>query len=70
MAFTEVPGLMGKVYVPEKESGQMRKHCCRDCFSCQMCSDDRCALCLDINPCFPLKSLDPTAVAKKEDSDV
>lgn len=58
MSFTEVPGLKGKVYVPEIESGQMRKHRCRDCFSCQLCSDDRCALCLEAKPCRHLKSLD------------
>ncbi len=38
-------GITGKVYVPEKKPGVKKKHACQDCFSCQMCSNDRCRLC-------------------------
>lgn len=47
MAFVEHPGLKGKVYVPEEKPGKNKKHACRDCFSCQMCGDNRCSLCKD-----------------------
>jgi hypothetical protein len=46
MAFVEMPGFKGKVYVPEKKPGSAKKHPCKDCYACQMCSDDRCNLCL------------------------
>ena len=49
MPFVRYPGLEGKVYVPEKVSADAKKHPCRDCFSCQMCSDDRCRSCLGQN---------------------
>ncbi len=43
MAFERVAGLPGKCYRPE--GGGRRKHPCSDCFSCQFCSKERCALC-------------------------
>ncbi len=46
MPFVRYPGLEGKVYVPAKASADAKKHPCRDCFSCQMCSDGRCRSCL------------------------
>lgn len=46
MPFVDLPDGTGKVYVPEKKQGCPQKHPCRDCFSCQMCSDDRCDRCL------------------------
>ena len=46
MAWKEIPGLKGKVYVPDSPPESPRKHCCADCFSCQLCSDERCSLCL------------------------
>jgi hypothetical protein len=45
MAWKIIPGLKGRVYVPEEQERTPKKHACRDCFSCQMCSDDRCRLC-------------------------
>jgi hypothetical protein len=45
MPFVRVPGLSGKVYVPESCPAESKKHPCRDCFDCQRCSDDRCRLC-------------------------
>jgi hypothetical protein len=45
MPFVKMPGVTGKVYVPEAVPGQPRKHPCRDCFACQQCSDDRCTVC-------------------------
>lgn len=45
MAFVKIPGLPGKVYVPDAVPGQKKKHLCRDCFSCEFCSDDRCRVC-------------------------
>ncbi len=45
MPFVDLPDGTGKVYVPEKKQGCRQKHSCPDCFSCQMCSDDRCRRC-------------------------
>ncbi len=45
MPFIKIPGLEGKVYVPEEDLKVPKKHSCKDCFSCQMCTDDRCMLC-------------------------
>jgi hypothetical protein len=46
MPFVIVPGLKGKVYVPEKLRENLKKHPCKECYSCQHCSDDRCRVCL------------------------
>ncbi len=45
MPFETIAGLPGKVYVPEKQSAESKKHRCRDCYNCQRCSDDRCNVC-------------------------
>ncbi|MFC1799133.1 hypothetical protein ACFLZL_04945 [Thermodesulfobacteriota bacterium] len=70
MPFTTVPGLPGKVYVPEMESGTERKHHCKDCFSCQVCSDDRCNLCMEVEPCHCRKSSIRTDTAAKGNNDI
>ena len=44
MAFKELTDGRGKIYLPVK-NGNKNKHPCPDCFACQGCSDDRCALC-------------------------
>lgn len=44
MGFESIPGIEGKVFVPDEAPGE-RKHPCRDCFRCQQCSDDRCRVC-------------------------
>lgn len=44
MAFVSIPGIPGKVFVPDQD-GRCAKHPCRDCFACQQCSDDRCRVC-------------------------
>lgn len=46
MAFVTIAGIQGKVYVPDNAGEETQKHRCRDCFSCQRCSDDRCILCI------------------------
>lgn len=53
MAFVEMPGVTGKVYVPDDEAGgnKGKKHKCPDCHYCQWCSDDRCELCLSGKNC-------------------
>lgn len=44
MPWQTVPGLTGKVYVPEfLQEG--KKHPCKDCFACQNCSEERCRVC-------------------------
>lgn len=45
MPFISVPGLKGKVYVPEAPPDVRKKHNCPDCYTCQMCCDDRCGVC-------------------------
>ena len=51
MAFVTIPGLKGKVYVPQAPDGYFKKHPCAECFSCQNCSDDRCRVCLGQRNC-------------------
>lgn len=46
MPWGRVPGLKGKIFIPEPAQDVSKKHGCKDCFSCQMCSDDRCRVCL------------------------
>ena len=50
MKFVNFPGLKGKVFVPEDSSDSPRKNSCKGCFSCQMCSEDRCSICMNIDP--------------------
>lgn len=45
MAFTDLADGKGKIYIAEKSISAPQKHPCPDCFSCQMCSDDRCLMC-------------------------
>jgi len=49
MGFQKHPGIEGKVFVPDETAGT-GKHTCRDCFSCQQCSDDRCRVCRSEKP--------------------
>ncbi len=51
MPFVTIPGLKGKVYVPQAPDGCSKKHPCQDCFCCQNCSDDRCRVCLSQRNC-------------------
>jgi len=51
MGWIELSGGIGKVYVPEPRPGAPKKHDCKDCFSCQMCSDSRCNLCRTNKAC-------------------
>ncbi|MDY6968048.1 MAG: hypothetical protein SVR08_05270 [Spirochaetota bacterium] len=51
MPFVKVPNFIGKVYMPEDNPDGIKKHNCTDCFSCQMCSDERCELCLKSHSC-------------------
>ncbi len=45
MPFVTMPGITGKIYLPEKNGCISGKHPCPDCFSCQLCSDERCSVC-------------------------
>ncbi len=45
MAFVKIEGVEGKIYDPRSDLKGHKKHPCKDCFSCQMCTDDRCELC-------------------------
>jgi hypothetical protein len=45
MPYIKIPGFKGKLYIPE-ENKCRKKHDCKDCYSCQMCSDSKCSLCL------------------------
>ncbi|MFC1886007.1 hypothetical protein ACFLZM_03000 [Thermodesulfobacteriota bacterium] len=49
MAWIKIKGLEGLVYEPPPSD--LKKHNCKDCFSCQMCSNDRCAVCRGKTPC-------------------
>ena len=45
MAWVTVPGLAGKVYVPDDAEQQRRKHPCSTCYCCQWCDETRCRVC-------------------------
>ncbi len=47
MSFVRMRGCKMLVFVPEEQSASGKKHNCRDCFSCQWCSDERCKVCLN-----------------------
>lgn len=49
MAFQSIPGIEGKVFVPDKGC-RAAKHPCRECYACQQCSDDRCRVCRRDDP--------------------
>ena len=51
MTFVSVPGIKGKVYIPQETDRSLKKYPCKDCFSCQQCSDDRCRVCRDQRNC-------------------
>jgi hypothetical protein len=57
MPFINVPGLTGKLYVPEQIAGLKKKHNCPDCFACQQCGDDRCQVCRCAKNAAPLKPI-------------
>lgn len=44
MAFKDLPGGLGMIYVPEKKPCPT-KFPCPTCFSCQWCSNERCLIC-------------------------
>jgi hypothetical protein len=46
MSFKKIEGFKPKIFVPEEQPRNQKKHNCKDCFSCQWCSDDRCERCL------------------------
>jgi len=58
MAFVTIPGITGKIFVPEESPERLKKHPCRDCFSCQMCDDARCELCHVQKQCIVEKPRD------------
>ena len=47
MPFVSLSNNEGKFYVPEHDADSPRKHPCQNCFSCQVCSEDRCRICLN-----------------------
>ena len=47
MAWVTLPGLAGKVYVPDDTGRQPKKHPCSTCYACQWCDENRCQVCRD-----------------------
>lgn len=45
MPFVSIPGMPGRLYVPERRPECPKKFACKDCFSCEFCADDRCRVC-------------------------
>ena len=56
MAFIRIEGFAGNIYLPETNQGR-KKHPCKDCYSCQFCSDERCELCLGNKSCVKKTAL-------------
>lgn len=44
MPWQTIPGITGKIYMPETVTGG-KKHPCADCYDCQNCSRQRCRMC-------------------------
>ena len=51
MPFIVIPGIKGKLYIPEEAPESMRKHACHDCAVCTLCNDEKCAMCRDQRCC-------------------
>ena len=51
LTFIVIPGVKGKVFKPEERFDLPKKHPCKNCYSCQLCSDDRCTLCRTLPSC-------------------
>jgi hypothetical protein len=51
LTFIVIPGVKGKVFKPEERFDLPKKHPCKNCYSCQLCSDDRCSLCRTSQSC-------------------
>ena len=51
LTFIVIPGVKGKVFKPEERFDLPKKHPCKKCYSCQLCSDDRCTLCRTSQSC-------------------
>jgi len=65
MAWTTISNLKGRLYIPDY--GDIgKKHTCSDCFACQNCSDDRCAVCTSMQQETPP---DPTGDAGRPTGD-
>lgn len=63
MAWLTIPGVTGKVYVPDT-AVKGGKHPCKDCFACQNCGQERCRVCRQEKlkapcACFPEKEVTP-----------
>jgi len=65
MPFVNIPGFEGKIYEPKKRPGRLRKHDCPDCYSCQMCGEERCQVCHPEDA----RNLTPTGPDKKHPED-
>lgn len=46
MPYIRLPGVTGKIYVPESDPHAKKKHPCDDCFECGWCNDSKCEVCL------------------------
>jgi hypothetical protein len=51
MKYKKIEGFKPKIFVPEESANHNKKYNCKDCFSCQWCSDDRCRRCLGSKGC-------------------
>ena len=68
MAFKQLPGNQGMIYVPDSKPNK-KKHPCPDCFFCQWCGNERCRTCR-ANICCKRKKREHTTADTDEDSPV
>ena len=68
MAFKQLPGNQGMIYVPDSNPDK-KKHPCPDCFFCQWCGNERCRTCR-ANICCKRKKRKHTTADTDEDSPV
>ena len=67
MPFVRAKNIEGLIWQPE-ETGCAKKHNCKDCFSCQWCSDERCSLCLREKNCPAKKSRSRKTGQRRKDA--
>ena len=45
MGFIPAPNIPGRVFVPDENPVERKKHICPDCYQCQQCGEERCQVC-------------------------
>ena len=69
MVFKPAPNIKGRIFIPEEETPTRKKHTCPDCYTCQMCGEERCRVCRSETgdrPCALLRENKKEGTATRE----